>query len=105
MMVLCETPCSPESPGDGEIAAPAGENSGGGGGGQGLWDKPTPKEIFGDDIAGLISDAFEKHLPDPSVLVEPAQAYAETLTEATIEKLSPLTNLVRDQSRCRRSKT
>ena len=28
--------------------------------------------------------------------MEPAQAYAETLTEATIEKLSPLTNLVRD---------
>ena len=83
--------------GDGEIAAPAGESSGGGGSGQGFaGDKPTPKEIFGDDIAGLISDAFEKHLPDPSVLVEPAQAYAETLTEATIEKLSPLTNLVRD---------
>ena len=83
--------------GDGEIAAPAGESSGGGGSGQGFTgDKPTPKEIFGDDIAGLISDAFEKHLPDPSVLVEPAQAYAETLTQATIEKLSPLTNLVRD---------
>ena len=30
------------------------------------------------------------------MLVEPAQAYAETLTEATIEKLSPLTNIVRD---------
>ena len=28
--------------------------------------------------------------------MEPAQAYAETLTEATIEKLSPLTNIVRD---------
>ena len=57
---------------------------------------PSPKEIFGDDIAGLISDAFEKHLPDPSVLVEPAQLYAEKLTEATIEKLTPLTTLVRD---------
>ena len=44
----------------------------------------------------MINDAFEKHLPDPSVLVEPAQAYAERLTEATVEKLSPLTNLVRD---------
>ena len=83
--------------GDGEIAAPAGEKGNGGGGGQGfVGEKPTPKEIFGDDIAGLISDAFEKHLPDPSVLVEPAQAYAETLTAATIEKLSPLTELVRD---------
>ena len=28
--------------------------------------------------------------------MEPAQAYAERLTEATVEKLSPLTNLVRD---------
>ena len=43
-----------------------------------------------------INSAFENHLPDPSVLVEPAQAYAERLTEATVEKLSPLTNLVRD---------
>ena len=44
----------------------------------------------------MISDAFEKHLPDPYVLVEPAQLYADKLTEATIEKLSPLTTLVRD---------
>ena len=44
----------------------------------------------------MISDAFEKHLPDPSVLVEPAQLYADKLTEATIEKLTPLTTLVRD---------
>ena len=28
--------------------------------------------------------------------MEPAQAYAETLTKATIEKLTPLTTLVRD---------
>ena len=53
--------------GDGEIAAPAGENSGGGGGGGNgfVGDKPTPKEIFGDDIAGLISDAFESTYPIP----------------------------------------
>ena len=44
----------------------------------------------------MIDDAFENHLPDPSVLVEPAQVYAERLTEATVEKLAPLTNLVRD---------
>ena len=84
--------------GSGEIASQSGEGSGGGYGSKTneTLEKPTPKEIFGDDIAGLISDAFEKHLPDPSVLVEPAQAYAETLTKATIEKLTPLTTLVRD---------
>ena len=84
--------------GSGEIASQSGEGSGGGYGSKATdnLEKPSPKEIFGDDIAGLISDAFEKHLPDPSVLVEPAQAYAETLTEATIEKLTPLTTLVRD---------
>ena len=84
--------------GSGEIASQSGEGSGGGYGSRtnDALEKPTPKEIFGDDIAGLISDAFEKHLPDPSVLVEPAQAYAETLTKATIEKLTPLTTLVRD---------
>ena len=84
--------------GSGEIASQSGEGSGGGYGSNtnDTLEKPTPKEIFGDDIAGLISDAFEKHLPDPSVLVEPAQAYAETLTKATIEKLTPLTTLVRD---------
>ena len=84
--------------GSGEIASQSGEGSGGSFGSKlnDTLEKPSPKEIFGDDIAGLISDAFEKHLPDPSVLVEPAQAYAETLTEATIEKLTPLTTLVRD---------
>ena len=84
--------------GSGEIASQSGEGSGAGYGSKttDTLEKPSPKEIFGDDIAGLISDAFEKHLPDPSVLVEPAQAYAETLTEATIEKLTPLTTLVRD---------
>ena len=84
--------------GSGEIASQSGEGSGGGSGNStnNALEKPSPKDIFGDDIAGLISDAFEKHLPDPSVLVEPAQAYAETLTEATIEKLTPLTTLVRD---------
>ena len=84
--------------GSGEIASQSGEGSGGNYGSKttDALEKPSPKEIFGDDIAGLISDAFEKHLPDPSVLVEPAQAYAETLTKATIEKLTPLTTLVRD---------
>ena len=52
--------------------------------------------LASEDLGALISDAFEKHLPDPSVLVEPAQAYANQLTEATLEKLAPLTNLVRD---------
>ena len=85
--------------GSGEIASQSGEGMGGmnvGGVAGQTSEKPSPKEIFGDDIAGLISDAFEKHLPDPSVLVEPAQAYADTLTEATIEKLTPLTNIVKE---------
>ena len=54
--------------GSGEIASMSEEGHGGGGNGSQNIDKPSPKEIFGDDIAGLISDAFEKHLPDPSVL-------------------------------------
>jgi len=52
--------------------------------------------LAADDLGELISDAFEKHLPDPSVLVEPASQFAQALTEATLEKLSPLTTLVRD---------
>ncbi|MBM5792179.1 MAG: hypothetical protein FJ053_10505 [Cyanobacteria bacterium M_surface_10_m1_298] len=52
--------------------------------------------LAAEDLGGLISDAFEKHLPDPSVLVEPAQQYAQQLTQATLEKLEPLTSLVRD---------
>ena len=50
----------------------------------------------GENLGALISDAFEKHLPDPSVLVEPAQVYAEQLTQAALDKLSPLTTIVRD---------
>ena len=53
-------------------------------------------QLDGEDLVALISDAFEKHLPDPSVLVEPAEMYAEKLIESTLEKLTPLTNIVRD---------
>ena len=56
----------------------------------------TAPQLEGDDFRAVISDAFEKHLPDPSVLIEPAELYAEKLTEATIEKLTPLTKIVRD---------
>ena len=56
----------------------------------------TAPQLDGDDLGALISDAFEKHLPDPSVLVEPAQVYAEQLTQAALEKLTPLTTIVRD---------
>ena len=56
----------------------------------------TAPQLDGEDLGALISDAFEKHLPDPSVLVEPAQVYAEQLTQAALDKLTPLTNLVRD---------
>ena len=56
----------------------------------------TAPTLDGEDLGALISDAFEKHLPDPSVLVEPAQVYAEQLTQAALDKLTPLTSLVRD---------
>ena len=56
----------------------------------------TAPQLDGEDLGALISDAFEKHLPDPSVLVEPAQVYAEQLTQAALDKLTPLTSLVRD---------
>ena len=53
-------------------------------------------DTFDGNLSEAISDAFDKHLPDPSVLVEPARAYADAVTEASIDKLSPLTQLVRD---------
>ena len=53
-------------------------------------------QLEGEDFRAVISDAFEKHLPDPSVLIEPAELYAEKLTEAALEKLTPLTQIVRD---------
>lgn len=56
----------------------------------------TALQLDGEDLGAIISDAFEKHLPDPSVLVEPAELYAEKLTEAALEKLTPLTTIVRD---------
>ena len=56
----------------------------------------TSTSTFDGNLNEAISDAFEKHLPDPSVLVEPARAYADAITEASVDKLSPLTQLVRD---------
>ena len=56
----------------------------------------TSTDSFDGNLNEAISDAFEKHLPDPSVLVEPAKAYADAITEASVDKLSPLTQLVRD---------
>ena len=56
----------------------------------------TAPQLDGEDLGALISDAFEKHLPDPSVLVEPAELYAEKMIESTLEKLTPLTKIVRD---------
>lgn len=44
-------------------------------------------EVEEASMSKLISDAFERHLPDPSVLVEPARAYAERLTEGTLDPL------------------
>lgn len=65
------------------VLSPMGESSGGSGNAAG-------------DIGALINAAFEQHLPDPSVLVSPAQQYAEQLTETALAKLTPLTTLVRD---------
>jgi biopolymer transport protein ExbB/TolQ len=55
-----------------------------------------PLGLKSSDLEELINEAFEQFLPDPSVLVAPAQLYAEQLTSATLEKLNPLTTLVRD---------
>jgi len=77
--------------GDGEIAA---EPVARGRSGSEL--STTAPQLDGDNLGDLISDAFEKHLPDPSVLVEPAQVYAEQLTQAALDKLTPLTTIVRD---------
>ena len=77
--------------GDGEIASePLHRNAQPGG------LSSTAPSLEGENVAALISDAFEKHLPDPSVLVEPAQVYAERLTQSALDKLTPLTTLVRD---------
>ena len=56
----------------------------------------TAQQLAGEDLGAIISDAFENIFPDPSVLVEPAELYAEKLTEAALEKLTPLTTIVRD---------
>jgi len=77
--------------GSGEIASEADRQ------GKGLSEiSTTAPTLDGDNLGALISDAFEKHLPDPSVLVEPAQVYAEQLTQAALDKLTPLTTIVRD---------
>jgi len=94
---------------DGEVRAlvmalsPSGESAGGAGGGGGgavagggSIRAPGPLDLQGDELAELINGAFEQFLPDPSVLVAPAQRYADQLTEATVAKLEPLTQLVRD---------
>ncbi|MEB3172442.1 MAG: MotA/TolQ/ExbB proton channel family protein [Cyanobacteriota bacterium] len=56
----------------------------------------APLNLQSRELGALINEAFEQHLPDPSVLVAPAQHYAEQLTEAALAKLDPLTTLVRD---------
>ena len=77
--------------GSGEIAAEAAPSAA-----RGAALSTTAPQLDGENLGALISDAFEKHLPDPSVLVEPAQVYAEQLTQSALDKLSPLTTIVRD---------
>lgn len=94
---------------DGEVRglvmalSPSGESAGGAGGGGGfgvgagqLAKAPGPLDLQADELSELITGAFEQFLPDPSVLVAPAQRYADQLTEATLTKLEPLTQVVRD---------
>ena len=60
----------------------------------------TPPDGFSDteeaSISRLIADAFERHLPDPSVLVEPAKVYAEKLSEGTLQRLDPLRTFTKE---------
>jgi biopolymer transport protein ExbB/TolQ len=93
---------------DGEVRAlvmalsPIGESAGGSGaaaagmGGGGTVPAAGPLNLQSAELGELINGAFEQFLPDPSVLVAPAQRYADQLTEATVAKLEPLTQLVRD---------
>lgn len=75
--------------------SPTGDSAGGGyGSTAGV--VTGPLELKSSEIGELITEAFEQFLPDPSVLVAPAQQYADQLTDATLAKLTPLTNLVRD---------
>jgi hypothetical protein len=55
----------------------------------------APLDLKASELGELINEAFEQFLPDPSVLVAPAQQYADQLVEATLTKLDPLTTLVR----------
>lgn len=60
----------------------------------------TPPDGFSDveeaSISRLVADAFERHLPDPSVLVEPAKVYAEKLSEGTLARLDPLRTFTKE---------
>ena len=81
------------------VLSPMGESAGGAG--HGVWQAGhdsvlAPLSLRSSELGALINAAFEQHLPDPSVLVEPARHYAEQLTRAALAKLDPLTNLVRD---------
>ena len=95
---------------DGEVRglvmalSPTGESAGGSGGGgagalrSGSGSSATvtaPLDLKASELGELINEAFEQFLPDPSVLVAPAQRYADQLMEATLTKLDPLTTLVR----------
>jgi len=81
------------------VLSPMGESAGGAGHPVGqAADRSllAPPDLRSSELGSLINAAFEQHLPDPSVLVEPARHYADQLTEAALAKLDPLTTLVRD---------
>ena len=80
--------------GSGEIVSQSGEGLGGSVGSTlNNQDKPSPKEIFGDDIAGLIAMHL-KNTCQTFRAYRACSALADKLTEATIEKLTPLTTLL-----------
>jgi biopolymer transport protein ExbB/TolQ len=81
------------------VLSPTGESAGSSPGGTtrtGGHAVLAPLNLQSSELGALINEAFEQHLPDPSVLVQPAQQYAEQLTAAALDKLNPLTTLVRD---------
>ena len=49
-------------------------------------------------IQSIVDDAFQRHLPSPSVLVEPAKVYAENAAQAITTHLDPIKSLATDSS-------
>lgn len=46
-----------------------------------------------NELQSVVDDAFDRHLPNPSVLVEPAKIYAENAAKAITTHLDPIKSL------------